>query len=438
MTPRTKLQKLVEESSRALPLLSEAERQEVFSKLSPHIWKKDAKGMCYCLDCGHTWKATSEEQKAEITVCPQCGNKLTLDDSRRRNFSASHYFEIITTCNGFQVIRMFYFRILCRKRKQPLSFIDEVYQRWTKPGLKTTIRALRQGMVSWNIDVWAWQSGLEIRQERVHHQLIPTCRIGKMKLLPEVKKFGLTQNLHGMCFQRVLEALLSNNYFETLWKTDQYEIARYYLQSDISLENYWPQIKIAHRHKYKILDASTWIDVVRMLRRLGKDDRNPKFILPEDLHGYHDHLERKIRELEKKEYIKRERIRFQQDLEEARKREEQYKLAKSRFFELLFEDNEIVVEPLKSVEEFLAEGTLHHHCVFTNKYYMKDDMLILHALVNDQSVATIEFSLVTLQVVQCRGTYNKTPKQKERIEKLIYKNIGKIIKCRDAKKIEAA
>lgn len=62
----------------------------------------------------------------------------------------------------------------------------------------------------------------------------------------------------------------------------------------------------------------------------------------------------------------------------------------------------------------------------------KEESLILHALVNGVSIATIELNINTLEVVQCRGPYNQIPPMKDRIIKLITQNIHKIAQKRTA------
>lgn len=437
MKPRTKLQKLVEESAKTLLPLSLKEQEQAFKKLSSHLMKKDSKGNCYCLDCGHSWKGSEEDRKADSVICPHCGNKLKWEITRKRKFYLCDYFEKITTCNGFQVIRVFFFQMYMVKSEAPKVYIREVYQRWTKPNQKTVIRSLKQ-TTSWNLDAWSWYSGLEIREERYQHNIHPACRVGVMKLLPIVRKLGLTNELHGMNFTDVLETLLSNNKFETLWKLKQWSFAKYYLNSHFDLSDFWPQIKIAIRHKYKVNHVSIWLDTIRMLRRLGKDDRNPKFICPEKLMQEHDKMLIKIRQLEEKERLEAMQKKYYADLELAKQKEDMYKAEKGCYFPLEFEDKEILVTPLKSVEEFLNEGEKQHHCVYANKYYEKKDVLILHALVEGESVATIELSLKTMEVLQCRGKYNKEPEQKERIVNLIKNNVGKIVKCQKSGAINAA
>ena len=163
----------------------------------------------------------------------------------------------------------------------------------------------------------------------------------------------------------------------------------------------------------------------------GKDLRNPKFICPNNLKEAHDFWIAKKRAKIDEENRRRERERRmtpeQRYQANSKHDEAQYKQAKSKFLNLEFVDQEIVVKPLQSVREFLDEGEYMHHCVFTNKYYSKNNVLILHALVEGVSIATIEFSLENFSIVQCRGKYNKTPMSYERITSLVNSNIPKII-----------
>ena len=66
------------------------------------------------------------------------------------------------------------------------------------------------------------------------------------------------------------------------------------------------------------------------------------------------------------------------------------------------------------------------HCVYTNKYYARNDCLILSARIGEKRIETIELSLKTLEVVQSRGACNNNTEYHERIIGLVRKNIGLI------------
>ena len=66
-----------------------------------------------------------------------------------------------------------------------------------------------------------------------------------------------------------------------------------------------------------------------------------------------------------------------------------------------------------------------HHCVFSNEYFAKEGTLVLSAKDKENNrLATIEISLSTFKILQCRAAYNKVPTDKDKIERLVRRNIG--------------
>lgn len=131
--------------------------------------------------------------------------------------------------------------------------------------------------------------------------------------------------------------------------------------------------------------------------------------------------ERKRREAE----IRR---REEQALQEQERRDSFLKL-KSKFFGLVISDGEIDVKVLESVEEFIEEGNVQHICVGTSMYYGKKDSLILSARIDGKRIETVEVSLETLSVIQCRGACNQNTEYHDRIVDLVNSN-AKLIKER--------
>lgn len=79
---------------------------------------KNYKGICFCLDCGHTWR--DKEDKADCKS-PHCGMDLKLENSRKRTAIYKEYFCVLTTYKRYQVIR--FFMVDCRLKKGfPASF----------------------------------------------------------------------------------------------------------------------------------------------------------------------------------------------------------------------------------------------------------------------------------------------------------------------------
>ena len=420
MKPRNKLQKRVLALSKTLSPLTDHQLKEALRKVAPHIAKYNSKKEYVCLDCGHKWNGAESKQ----IVCPHCATKLEVDKSRKRNFSDKAYFAVITKCHGFQVVRMFFMQTNLRQGSKLTYWICEAFQRWLTPDGKLTIVGRARHWLSHYCDCWNWGSDLEIRDENVGHSVTPWKVVGQSSVIPEIKRNGYSGNFHHCSPYTLFKRLLTDNKTETAWKVGQYKLIAHSMGNFYVFEKYWPSIKIAIRHNYHISDPSTWYDLLDVLQYLRKDIRNPKFICPTNLKATHDYWvakkQAKIEEIERRR--QQERYLANSDQDEAK-----YKKVKEKFLNLEFVDREIVVKPLQTVKEFMEEGVLMHHCIFTNRYYSKNNVLVLHALVEGVSIATIELSLEDFSITQCRGKHNSKPKDYERIMSLIQNNMSKII-----------
>lgn len=430
MRPKTKLQKAVMENARLLPPLSESQRQEAIQKVAPHIAKLNSKGVYTCMDCGHSWKG----EKAKHAICPHCSTKLTVETDRKQKEHYMDYFMVVTTCNGFQVLRMFLMDTRLCKGKPANWWIGEAFQRWITPDGKETIVSRARNFMARCCDSWNWSSDLEIRKELCSsHFIHPYKIIGRKSIIPELTRNGLKGSFHGCNPHCLVKLLLTDNQVETLWKVGQFELVKHFSMSSYRSEKYWPSVKIAMRHHYMVKDASLWFDLLYSLSHFNKDIRNPKLICPANLKKEHDYWQHKIavqRERERRQWEIEHRFNFEQQYLSNTKivaiDNEIYQKAKSKFFDLKFCDKELTIKPLTTIEEFVQEGRLMCNCVFTSKYYERDKSLILHALVNGASVATIEINLENLQVLQCRGVHNSVSPLQNRILSLIEANKGKI------------
>ena len=77
---------------------------------------------------------------------------------------------------------------------------------------------------------------------------------------------------------------------------------------------------------------------------------------------------------------------------------------------------------LESVQEYIEEGQALHHCVFTNEYHLKEKSLILSASIIGKRIETIELSLKTMEVLQCRSLMNQNTEYNERIVHIVNTN----------------
>lgn len=415
------------ELSKTLSPLNEYQYKEAVRKVAPHIAKYNSKREYVCLDCGHSWKGDG----ATKVVCPHCSAKLDVDKTRKWNFCDKAYFAIVTKRGGYQVVRMFFMQTNLRRGREATYWIDEAFQRWITPDAQEVIVGRARHWLCRYCDIWNYESDMEIRAENYGHSVTPYKVIGQSSVIPEIRRNGYKGDFHNCSPYTLFKRLLTDNKTETAWKLGQHKLVAFSMAKKYEFEKYWPSAKVAFRHNYQITDASTWYDLLNALEYCGKDLRNPKFICPDNLKEAHDFWIAKKQAKMDEENRRRERERqmtAMQRYEVNRKVDEaKYREAKSKFLDLEFVDKEIVVKPLQSVREFVDEGEYMHHCVFTNQYYSKNNVLILHALVDGISIATIEFSLDNFSVIQCRGKYNKTPVNYERIMSLMQANISRII-----------
>lgn len=434
MKPRTKMQREIVEASKLLAPLTERQRQIAIAKVLPHIAKRKRDGQCVCLDCGHSW-ATDRHIKNATVACPHCGKKLQVAESRKRKFRFQDYAMTIERCGKYQVLRMWFVRGTYKEGQPANYWIVEAYQTWlSQNGHVEVISRQRLPFGSYYVDNWDWSSDLLLKKESYAHTIVPAAVIGRVSVIPEIKRNGFRGGFHGISPAALFRAILTDNRMETLLKCGQTELLRHFIKSDYYLK-YWPSVKVAIRHGYKVKDASLWCDLLSMLNNLGKDIHNPKLICPDNLKEAHDywHHKQEVRREKERERQAREREmdnerRYLADKKKVCQDEADYQTAKSRFFDIRIIDGDLTIRPLLSVREFMDEAAKLHHCCFSNRYFAKTQSLILHAVINSEPIETIEIDLKTLAIVQCRAKYNGLSEHHERIIKLMTAHIGEIAK----------
>ena len=241
-------------------------------------------------------------------------------------------------------------------------------------------------------------------------QFIPILMRNGVKKLSYIRESGV----HPVVFiKRIINCPMA----ETLLKAGKIK-----LLSQRGIEDVWQQVKITMRHHYEIKDWYIWYDTISLMRRFNMDVCNPKYICSDNIKELHDRLiERKRRE--------EERERIKADMEKLLNNEKakaDYIKNKSAYFGICIVDNDLTIEVLKSIEEFIEEGAKMHHCVYSNGYYKLKSSLILSARINGESVETIEVSLRDFKILQSRGKYNQTTLHHNRIIRLMESNMDKI------------
>lgn len=417
MKPRNKFQRQVVDLSKQLPRISKTQIQWAYKNCIEHYGRRTKKGVITCLECTHTWTDKTIEKHC---ICPQCGSKLVIADTRQRVFDQYEYFCIITAWKGFQVLRFFYITCDAKVGKKAIYRQLEVVQRWIAPdGKYATMARLRP--TGYFVKSWCYGTDLEIRPEKNMYDVNPTCIYPRQKLIPEIQRSGYQKQFYGLTPFELFYCLLSYSKAETLLKAGQISLLELFSAGNRNIQKYWASIRICIRNRYIVNDALEWCDYIDMLRFFNRDVHNAKYVCPADLKDEHYKFVKKKRLWQK-------RIQEEEAKKRAFEEESTFKELKSKFFGVEFSDGLISIFVLDSVEKIKNEGDLMHHCVFSSNYHLKTDSLILSARINDERLETIEFSLSKLQVIQSRGLCNKITPYHDKILELVQKNIPLIKK----------
>lgn len=426
MKPRTKEQLKVVALSERLDPISEKQNNWAYEKCLGRYAVR-SRNTLYCLECGHSWKDCSP-LVTTLTgcTCPECKATLELRQQYTPAFTDSAYFAILDTIGGMQVVRMVYVAKKMSKKRQPYCYSSEVMQHWIAPSGDVLTLSQSVTNMSMYYDRWTLDGKLEPRMETprsvLRHNIQPYKIYPERKVLPIIKRNGFKGHFYGIAPQRLFAMILRDNHAETLLKTNQISLLEYYSKYMHSREintTYWPVIKICIRNGYNVPDATTWIDYIRLLSHFGKDLRNSKYVCPPNLKEAHDKLVRKKQDQERKKH--REEILQRMELDQV-----EYEKTKGMFMDLRFEDCEIIVKPLETIEEFMLEGDKLKHCVFSSEYYKKPDSLVLSARIENKPIETIEVSLSRMEVIQARGVGNKATMHHDRILQIINSNMQQI------------
>ena len=427
MKPTTKLQKQVYELSQTLPTITEEQREYGHKHCFDHFGYRIKRGTS-CLECGELFQT-----KLNRCKCPKCGVMLKIEDTRARKLETKSYYGMLVTCKGFQVIRLFIQIQWLEVGVKSKYHTTEVVQHWLCPdGGRDKVIARSTSCGYYYSDQWNYFSPMEIRNyDSLKHNINPMAIYPKKGIIPMLKRNGFKSSCHDIAPLTLFKLLLDGDtLFETLFKAGYYNLILHAIKSysspKVVADKYWNSIKICLRNNYPIKDASIWCDYIDLLAYFNRDLRNAKYVCPTNLNREHDRLMRKKQQREDDEARERAARKLIEDEKMLAKDRKKFEEQKGRFFDIVLNGRDFEIVVIKSVDDYKVEGDTLHHCVFTNRYYRKADILIFSARSGDQRIATIELSLKTMEIIQCRGSHNSKPKQYDQIESLINKNIGAI------------
>lgn len=383
----------------------------------------------WCDVCSEEFEHQLWDSKKKDIRCPKCGAKVALKKSPQKRVSNNtYYFQEVTAIEGWQVVRTWY---CSRESKRfPMSVkyeAREVYQRFIRKATVPVIIGMGVQGASYYCDIWKWDSEWKIRKEAAQH-CIGAWVATRPKLLPELRMRGLTRLSDNCSASKQIERVFNDWKVEVLLKAGAKEIYDYFITSPRTMMDYWPSIRVALRHKYRVKDVSLWIDLLRMLNAERKDIRNPHYICPDDVKAEHDkwmEIRRRRWEKERAEEEERERRRQAELLDEDGQSNADYRERLGKMLGVVVTVGNIELKPLQTIKEFYDEGEAMHHCVFTNKYYSKDGCLIIGARVNGERAETIEVNTKEWRIMQCRGKHNQDSQYHEAIMEAMTNNINK-------------
>lgn len=420
MKPRTELQKKALALSKKLPPVTEKQREWAIGNIfkpAGYLWKRNR---VWCSECGHEWVDGVDGEVTKYTYCPACDQRLKTEILKAGKNEDRWYYTIYDKSGGFQVLRHFVAIRSCRVGQLPLYEVNECVQNWISPDGKIVNIARKTQMAGYCYDLWIYSSEMEVRGEprveakfNIHSKYIYPSK----RFIPELRRNGFTGALHGFPPRVIMSALLSNPKAETLLKAKQINLFKWCLKFPGQIAEHWDSIKICLRNNYKVKDASIYLDYISLLKYFGKDVRNAKYVCPKNMRREHDRLSDKKHEIESWKREEKQRI-------EALQEEEKFKEMKGHFFGIAFTDGEITVKVLESIDEYIREGEIMSHCVFSNEYFKEENTLVLTSIGPDGSrLETIEISLDDFRIIQCRGKRNKSTRYHKRIMKLVDNNV---------------
>ena len=414
MKPRNKKQQHIVELSGRLRPLTTAQKQWAFSHTIDHYAYRLKSGKAVCMDCGHEW----QEVGFGIYRCPNCGERVEIRNTKERVRQDKSYFNVITTMEDYQVIRMFLMIVEMRKGMKAKPAYLEIGSYWIDPKGKATVVGLQRTLGPY-IDSFAFGSPLEIRRDNEAFQRISDEWVyPRIKVTDTIKRNGFKGSWHHIHPVTLFQELLTNPKAETLMKANEIELLRYLCARPTckaDIETYWNTIKIANRNGYKVKDSQMWMDYIKMLERCGKDIQSPKYICPSNLQEAHDEYVEKVNRQRRKE--QREKVR-QQAIEDKARFEE----LKSRYFGLAMTDGEIEIHSIDSIDDYYKIGEKNHICCGTAKYFLKEKTLTLTAYIGEKQIATVEISLDDFRIIQCRAFANGICEYREQIAGIIQAN----------------
>jgi hypothetical protein len=433
MRARTKNQKRVVALSQGIKRINEKQNEYFFKHCLLKIGVRLKSGRTTCLECAHVWNGegvVNYDMSKVTSTCPNCKTELAVSDTRKKNFEDKAIGQLIEVHGGYQVIRSYEIKGFYKAGQKARKYTRELSRVFINAQGKHEIVG-KFFQFSYYGESWVGDFSLrENNTIRKGHNMFADKVYPKMTILKVLNRNGFKKGFHKMTPFTLFQSLLSSSKVETLFKAKQYDLVRTaYTCLDGKLdahhiEERWDSIKICLRNNYVIKEADLWLDYIGLLDFFGMDLKNAKFVCPTDLHKEHNKYLAMKKAVREKERIEEEKERLIQRQKDAVASQQAYLHAKQHFFNFSIEQDGFVIEPLKSVQEFILEGEELNHCVYESAYYEKEHSLVLSAKLNGLRTETIEIHLEKMAIEQARGANNEPSAYHDKIVDLVKSNIA--------------
>lgn len=450
MQLKTKYQKALAEKLKALKPLSSAKKKWLID-VSFFNYAMSHYSSLICNECTHKWKDSFNERKH--VKCPKC--KKTLKHASRHNSGYTSFDShgvFFDRVGDVAVIRIFTIKKHLKKGEKSSYSIKEVIRKcFDMDNQKFSLfQCTLNGMMGNYSGGWSHSSELEFRSHTqifdYRTQVNKSCVIYPYKKIPKrfiQAGFSFAEDAMVSDYDRLMYVLLDPR-METLYKYKEDYLLRYFMRTRMT-KKHWSALKIAFRRHYLVepkFHIRDWLDLVGLLIEFKADVSSPHYVCPDDFHAMHQKF---VKKAKKKRKAEQERIAEldairRKEAHEKHKREaiedaKKYVEMKKKYFSLIFKEKDITIQVMKSIDQFIKEGDLLEHCIFANKYYKREESLMLSARIKGKVTETVEVNLETMEVEQARGYDNLPTEHHDRIVKLVNKNLKKIEKVH---KTEAA
>lgn len=395
---------------------------------------------------------------------------------RKKKVEHWEYFSMVSAVEDWQVVRYFIISTKMTRNGYRFNYLSEVSQRWMRiEGKEMHLHVFEKPKVmnwqwhhqpyslsselslkTWNTSPYNrggrtefWMADYEVYPKRefakcfVKAGLAKVCgRVDEICLYADRKSTAKEIKSLELSEEGVKE-LTRMSYlppiYETLIKIGERDLANLYLSGGWFSEQigtFWKSFLIARRHGLHITDInewSIWFDYVRDLKRIGRDIRSPKYLVPADIRAEHGKVIRKIYEAREKLNKERAKLEEERTMKRLEREDKEYARKKGRFIGISFTTKSgIIISVAKSATDVYEEGKHMHHCVYTNGYYKKDEDLLLFARDKDgKRVETCRINLYSLKVAESRGVQNCSTEWHDEIVDALNENMWRIEEARD-------